>query len=66
MKIFIVRPCLRGGEDKSLIRRDREDDPCNRTLDLFVPDTGKGKKSGDTCRTGPAIAPCHNRKTARA
>ena len=47
MKIFIVRPCLRGGEDKSLIRRHREDDRRNRTLDLFVPGIGKGKKPGD-------------------
>ncbi len=30
-----------GGEDKSLIRRHREDDPRNRTLDLFVPGIGK-------------------------
>jgi opacity protein-like surface antigen len=30
-----------GGEDKSLIRRHREDDPRNRTLDLFVSGIGK-------------------------
>ncbi|TMJ36526.1 MAG: hypothetical protein E6G87_10030 [Alphaproteobacteria bacterium] len=30
-----------GGEDKSLIHRHREDDPRNRTLDLFVPGIGK-------------------------
>ncbi len=30
-----------GGEDKSLIRRHREDDPRNRTLDLFT------KRGGD-------------------
>ena len=31
-----------GGEDKSLIRRHREDDPRNRTLDLFVNGIGSG------------------------
>jgi hypothetical protein len=30
-----------GGEDKSLIRRHREDDPRNRALDLFTPGIGK-------------------------
>jgi hypothetical protein len=30
-----------GGEEKSLIRRHREDDPRNRTLDLFVNGIGK-------------------------
>lgn len=32
-----------GGEDKSLIRRHREDDPRNRTFDLFI----KGKERGN-------------------
>jgi hypothetical protein len=33
-----------GGEQKSLIRRHREDDPRNRTLDLFVNGIGKDHK----------------------
>jgi hypothetical protein len=46
-----------GGEDKSLIRRHREDDPRNRTLDLFVPGIGKNHNDngyGDGDGTGDA------------
>ncbi len=42
-----------GGEDKSLIRRHREDDPRNRTLDLF----NSGVGSGDTPYSGPTEPP---------
>jgi len=35
-----------GGEDKSLIRRHREDDPRNRTLDLFTPGDDKNDNGG--------------------
>jgi opacity protein-like surface antigen len=35
-----------GGEQKSLIRRHREDDPRNRTLDLFVNGIGKDHHKG--------------------
>jgi len=35
-----------GGEDKSLIRRHREDDPRNRTLDLFASGVGKSHHNG--------------------
>jgi len=35
-----------GGEDKSLIRRHREDDPRNKTLDLFTSGIGKSHNNG--------------------
>lgn len=35
-----------GGEDKSLIRRHREDDPRNRTLDLFTQGDDKSDNGG--------------------
>lgn len=35
-----------GGEQKSLIRRHREDDPRNKTLDLFVNGIGKDHDNG--------------------
>lgn len=35
-----------GGEDKSLIRRHREDDPHDKVLDLFVNGFGKSKNNG--------------------
>ena len=40
-----------GGEDKSLIRRHREDDPHDKVLDLFV--NGVNKKSGDNPYSTP-------------
>jgi hypothetical protein len=40
-----------GGEDKSLIRRHREDDPRNRSLDIFG--AGGAVLGGGTLGTGP-------------
>lgn len=42
-----------GGEDKSLIRRHREDDPRNRTFDLFI----KGKDHGNSGNGGGGELP---------
>ncbi|MGE0007114.1 MAG: hypothetical protein AB7S92_16180 [Parvibaculaceae bacterium] len=42
-----------GGEDKSLIRRHREDDPRNRTLDLFL--NGAGHDSGNNPYGPPVV-----------
>lgn len=42
-----------GGEDKSLIRRHREDDPRNKTLDIFT--HGIGKKSGHKPYAAPVV-----------
>lgn len=45
-----------GGEDKSLIRRHREDDPRNRTFDLITPgdrDSGRGNGAPNGGGAGP-------------
>jgi hypothetical protein len=43
-----------GGEDKSLIRRHREDDPRNRTLDLITQgDPGNGQPNGGSTAPPP-------------
>lgn len=46
-----------GGEDKSLIRRHREDDPRNRTLDLFTQGGDFGDNGGYGGGDGPADGP---------
>lgn len=42
-----------GGEDKSLIRRHREDDPDNKALEVFAP--GLGKKKSDKPYARPTV-----------
>jgi hypothetical protein len=47
-----------GGEDKSLIRRHREDDPKNRSVDIFG---AAGELMGSTPVVGPCVpAPANN------
>jgi hypothetical protein len=44
-----------GGEDKSLIRRHREDDPKNRSLDIFGAAAGGATLDASPCPPGQAL-----------